>query len=381
MRIRIAIAIKKAADPAGLSARGENGDPLPCPADCVILAERRSASGRRTAADLLETARQARAIEATHLMLLGQWAPSLAADFRRLVKACRTYPQALIIGRRPPASRAGYRRGWLGRRGPRFWLKMQTGRHLDDPLCTLRIIPLAVVEHLKFRQGGAILDMEILVKTAWAGVPFQAVSLESDLSAREEHLPTWWEPAWRVLLNIHFSMRSVLPMPHRKLVPQSANASTVVSVWHPMRSLRTLLRENTSPGQLALAAAMGVFFGTLPLIACHSLVIILAANYFRLNKIAALSASQLCMPPLVPALCIEVGHLMRHGRFLTEISLETLGYQALERLYEWLLGALILAPFLAVAIGGTVLLMARLAARRMAAIRKLEPTPGRRVEP
>jgi hypothetical protein len=72
---------------------------------------------------------------------------------------------------------------------------------------------------------------------------------------------------------------------------------------------------------------------------------------------------------------------MRHGRFLTEISLETLGYQALERLYEWLLGALILAPFLAVAIGGTVLLMARLAARRMAAIRKLEPTPGRRVEP
>ena len=60
------------------------------------------------------------------------------------------------------------------------------------------------------------------------------------------------------------------------------------------------------------------------------------------------------MPPIVPALCIEVGYFLRHGRFLTEISLETLGYQALERLYEWLLGSLVLAPILAAAAGGII---------------------------
>ncbi len=181
---------------------------------------------------------------------------------------------------------------------------------------------------------------------------------------------------WRFVLNIHYTLRSVLPVPHRKLVPTEGKTGAKISVWRPMRSLRTLLRENTSPKQLALAAAMGVFFGTLPLIACHSVVIILAANYFRLNKIASLSASQLCMPPVVPALCIETGYLLRHGRFLTEISLETLGYQALERLYEWLLGSLVLAPLLAVLIGGTTLLMARLAARSMATVRNFKPTPG-----
>jgi uncharacterized protein (DUF2062 family) len=138
-----------------------------------------------------------------------------------------------------------------------------------------------------------------------------------------------------------------------------------------MRSLRTLLRENTSPTQLALAAAVGVFLGTLPLIACHTLVIILTATYFRLNKVAALASSQLCMPPVVPALCIETGYFLRHGRFLTEISLETLGYQALERLYEWLLGSLVLAPLLALLIGGMTLLMARFASRSMAAVRNL----------
>jgi hypothetical protein len=82
------------------------------------------------------------------------------------------------------------------------------------------------------------------------------------------------------------------------------------------------------------------------------------------------------MPPVVPALCIEAGYFMRHGRFLTEISLETLGYQALERLYEWLLGSLVLAPLLALLIGGMTLMMARLAARSMAAVRNLGSGAG-----
>lgn len=64
------------------------------------------------------------------------------------------------------------------------------------------------------------------------------------------------------------------------------------------------------------------------------------------------------MPPLVPALCIEAGYFMRHGTFLTEISMKTLGYQALERIYEWLLGSLVLAPVFAILVGGIIFLIA-----------------------
>ena len=63
------------------------------------------------------------------------------------------------------------------------------------------------------------------------------------------------------------------------------------------------------------------------------------------------------------ALCIEVGYLLRHGRWLTEFSLETLGYQALQRLYEWLLGSLLVAPLLALLVGGLTLLLARMVKR------------------
>ena len=125
-----------------------------------------------------------------------------------------------------------------------------------------------------------------------------------------------------------------------------------------MRSIRALLTENISPGQLALASALGVFLGTLPLIFLHNVTILFAAGYFRLNKVAALVASTICMPPIVPALCIEAGYFMRRGKFLTEISIETIGYQAHQRLFEWLLGSLLLAPVLAALVGGIIFLLA-----------------------
>jgi uncharacterized protein (DUF2062 family) len=224
------------------------------------------------------------------------------------------------------------------------------------------------------------LATEILVKSAWAGVAFAEVALKVDTVSLPEIAVPLWQRVWQVLLNIHFALRSVLPIPHRKLVAAGGRPGRRISVWRPMRSMHQLLSENTSPIQLALAAAMGVFLGTLPLIAFHSVAIILAANYFRLNKVAALSVSQLCMPPVVPALCIETGYWLRHGRFLTEMSLETLGYQALERLYEWLLGALVLAPLLALLMGGLTLVMARLAARRVVRVRPLKPTADNGLE-
>lgn len=140
-----------------------------------------------------------------------------------------------------------------------------------------------------------------------------------------------------------------------------------ISLAHPIRALKILLTESASPGQLALAAALGVFLGTLPLIACHTIAIIVAAAWLRLNKVAAVTASQLCMPPVVPALCIEAGYFVRHGRFLTEISMQTLGYQALERLYEYLIGSVILAPILAAMVGLPVYGIALVISRRRAA--------------
>jgi len=150
-------------------------------------------------------------------------------------------------------------------------------------------------------------------------------------------------------------MRSFVPLPHRQYDKDEEGKITPV---HPLRSLRILLSKDETPLNLAIAGAMGMLLGTLPLIAMHSIAIILFCGFFRLSKITGLAVSQLCIPPLVPALCIEAGHYMRYNQFLTEISLQTLGYEALDRFYEWVLGSLVLGPAFAAIIGITIYIMA-----------------------
>lgn len=384
MPVRIAIVIVP-------GSRGEPAHPAPGEGptrfapEGFVLSTPAVSGGRLTASQIAAATREAKSREASHLAILPDGTGAVSDILRKLAPACRANPDAVVLGRRLWKPPVGFGGRWVERIWPRFWLKVQTGRHLEDPASPVRVYPLGLIDHLRLYQSGKALDTEILVKSAWADAAFKEVPLDEAISVSHGPPdPLWrslWRSLWRILLNIHFALRSVLPVPHRKWVAAEDRSGPRISVWRPMRSLRRLLSENASPLQLALAAAMGVFLGTLPLIACHTLVIMLAANYFRLNKVAALSASQLCMPPVVPALCIETGYWLRHGRFLTEISLETLGYQALERLYEWFLGALVLAPILAFLVGGLTLLLAQLAARNLTGMRHLKPTPDNGAEP
>jgi hypothetical protein len=72
----------------------------------------------------------------------------------------------------------------------------------------------------------------------------------------------------------------------------------------------------------------------------------------------AVNIQHLCMPPFVPLACIEIGYYMRNGRWLTEISMNSVFGQLTDRLFEWLLGSLIIAPVAAVTVGGSVFLSA-----------------------
>jgi uncharacterized protein (DUF2062 family) len=133
---------------------------------------------------------------------------------------------------------------------------------------------------------------------------------------------------------------------------------------HPVRLISELLAEHARPGRLAAAAAFGALVGTLPLPGLHTLLVYVGARRLRLNRIMALGTNQLGLPPLVPALCIELGYYLRHGSLLTEISFRTLGREAPQRFWEWLIGSLVVGPCLAVVAGVAVWLLAALVQRR-----------------
>jgi uncharacterized protein (DUF2062 family) len=133
---------------------------------------------------------------------------------------------------------------------------------------------------------------------------------------------------------------------------------------HPVRLINNLLAEHATPRSLGLAGAFGAFAGTLPIIGLHTVLVYYGAQRLKLNRLLALGANQLGIPPFLPALCIEVGYYLRHGTWLTEVSLRTLGREAPQRFWEWALGSLVVGPILAVAVGGGVWLLAALLQRQ-----------------
>jgi uncharacterized protein (DUF2062 family) len=308
----------------------------------------------------MTAARQARRQGMTHILTIdadGQHDPAdIPLFFRRLCEE----PLTVVVGKRNFATANVPASSRFGRKFSNFWLRLQTGQSLGDTQSGFRAYPLAVLEGLQLNEIHYSFEVEVLVKAAWAGVPLADVDISvyyPPAGERISHFRGFMDNLRLTLLNTKLTLRSVAPWPHRRIVV-APGGQAKVSVLHPWRSLRLLLTENTSPAQLAAACALGVFLGAVPLIALHTIAILFASGFFRLNKVAAVSASQLCIPPLVPALCIEVGYYLRNGSFLTEISLETLGYQGLERLYEWFLGSLILGPLLAAVVGGGIYAMA-----------------------
>ena len=307
-------------------------------------------------AAILTAAREAEKLGMTHIITLdadGQHDPT---GFSRFLPVIQENPLAIVMGKRrikntriPFSSR-------VYRPISNFWFRVLTGNSLKDTPCGFRAYPVAVLTWLELREKGFAFEEEVLVKAAWAGIPFQEVEVSiyyPPPGERISHVRFFRDTLVRALLNTRLTIWSLAPIPSKQFMP-GEDEQEKITLRHPIESLRILLRRKISRPQLAFSAGLGVLIGTLPLVGFWTMAVLITASYLRLNKYVALVASQPCNHPVVPALCIEAGYFMRHGKFLTELSLNTLGYQALERIFEWIIGSIVLGPLFGVLTAGLI---------------------------
>ncbi|MBN2645409.1 MAG: DUF2062 domain-containing protein [Desulfuromonadaceae bacterium] len=290
-----------------------------------------------------------------HLITIDADGQHLPDDLPRFFDALAQQPLAIHVGCRDFAAANVPASSRFGRQFSNFWLRVQTGCRLGDVQSGFRAYPLTLLQYLRFSTHRYAFEVEVLVKACWAGVPLADVPIQVYYAPGRErisHFDKLRDNLRLSWLNTQLCLRSIAPWPHRKLPGAPlAQVRPPVSWRYPLQSLRGLLAQNISPGRLGWTMALGVLLGALPLIACHTVVTLFVAGYLGVNRYLAVAAGNLCMPPLVPALCIEVGYYLRHGHWLTEVSLQTLGTEALQRVYEWFLGSLLVGPFLAVISG------------------------------
>ena len=274
-------------------------------------------------------------------------------DIGKFLPVLAEHPAAIVIGARrmdapnvPASSR-------FGMRFSDFWLRLETGVAMKDTQSGFRAYPVSYISQLDLVGNSYDFEVEVLAKASWAGLAIKSVDIDVTYVPKEERI-SHFRPFLDNLRLTHRHVllvgRRLLPWPHRRLV-QRETKELRTFLRHPIRLLRMLLLEHATPAELGMAAAVGTFLATLPLVSLHTVVIVYVATRLSLNRVMAVAIQNLCVPPFVPFVCVELGYFMRNGHWLKEMTSETWVHQAPLRLWEWVLGSLVAAPVLAIVTG------------------------------
>lgn len=305
----------------------------------------------------------------------GQYNP---ADLHLLVAQAKSQPNpCLVIGARPMNEKPGPTPGH-GKKAPaNFWVRLECGLELPDAHSTFRLYPVKelLAQELTRRRVG--FEIEAVVKLSWSGIAVFSVPLtgrQSPAITSSHRCQKIADGLGLAFLHGQLVSRRLLPWPHKRLTEEPPLPTKVIQTisQNPFKVLRKICSEHTSPFWLAMAVWLGIFMGALPLLAVHTIAIIYVAHRLHINKVAAVAASQFCMPPVMPVLCIQMGYYLRNGEFLVDFSWQPWLLGIHQRLWEWLIGSLLLGPFFGFIGGGIMYWMAS----RLQKHRELSPKIG-----
>lgn len=276
-----------------------------------------------------------------------------ADDIPKFLALMQGSPKQIIVGVRdftvehiPSSSR-------FGRAFSNFWVKRETGVSLSDSQSGFRAYPVNLLTRMNLSACYFDFEIEVLVKALWHGLTIQEVQIMTWYAPQGERITRFdpWKDNLR-LTRMHTRLigRRLCLWPYEKLVHRSASGPGELR-RHPKAFLFHLLRENSTPLELAVAAGVGVLLATLPLFCVHTIVILYVTTRLNLNRIMAVSIQILCARQIVPLACIEMGHFVRGGSWLGAAKTGEILKNLHHHLGNWLLGSLILAPILGLLIG------------------------------
>ena len=259
------------------------------------------------------------------------------------VQAAQAAPLAVVVGVRqfdktvPFGSR-------FGRSFGNFWVRVQTGQTVHDIQSGYRCYPVAVLDVLSVRSKRYAFEVEVVVRALWAGFAVREVPVSVVYTqTRVSHFSKWKDNLRLTVLNTYLTVRAMVPIAHRHY--EELNGQLTAQNYR-----QTLLNNLAAPGSTvrnASSAAWGIFCGSVAFVGIRQVWLFWGAGWWNLNRLLCIGFEKLCIGPFIPAVCIEVGFYLRHGRWLTEFTFTTLGKEALQRVWEWVLGSLVLAPCLA----------------------------------
>ena len=289
--------------------------------------------------------------ECSHLMTL-ELSDNLNEEYlfkelNKLLGLVKERPNNIIIGKRNFNSPCYFALS-LERLLSSFCMRVQTGAKVFDLHSPIRIYPLDFLDFINLNNPHLNFEVELLVRAAWAGYAIHEVDLYSLRPWKVNNLSYY---VGLLILHIRLIMRALVPIPFSR---PHVHKQKTISLKHPIEALQTLMSDpfnRSTPRDLCKTASIAIAVLTVPAPIIQSVALLLFIGWFKLNRLCALAMIPFTWPPWLPAMAILVGYRLRHGHWLTEFNMQTLGYEIDQRLWEWVIGSLALTPVFALCAG------------------------------
>lgn len=226
----------------------------------------------------------------------------------------------LLVGDRNMAADGIPKKSSFGNRISTFWLWFETGIRLQDTQSGYRLYPLHQIPQ-KFYTPKFEFEIEIMVRTAWKGVPLKNIPVRVlyDPAERVSHFRPVKDFARISVLNIVLVFITIFYIAPRNFIRNFRK-----------KKFRQFIKEDVlessgSNRSKALSIAMGTFIGLTPLFGLHTLLTISLAVLLKLNKLLAFAFSNLSIPPFIPFIIFISlsigGFITGHSVSLTDTEL------------------------------------------------------------
>lgn len=225
----------------------------------------------------------------------GQHYPS---DIPKFVDAIEQNLGTLLVGARNLNADGMPGKNTFANRFSNFWFRLETGVRLEDTQSGFRAYPLDKISlgsHLL--TGGYEFELEMLVFTAWRGIPVKNIPVRVYYPPEGERV-SHFRP-FRDFTKI--SILNTLLVLYCLLWRWPANFFRKLS-WKNIKSFidRNIIHSPESNARIASAIGFGVFMGVMPIWGYQMICAFALAHILKLNKVITLVAANISLPPLIP---------------------------------------------------------------------------------
>jgi glycosyltransferase involved in cell wall biosynthesis len=269
-------------------------------------------------------------------------------DFILFLNKIEKEPGSLIIGARNMTVENVPNKSTFGNKFSNFWFWAETGIRLPDTQSGYRLYPVQRLKKIWLFTTKFELEIEVIVKAAWRGIPVVSVPVSvyyAPAGERVSHFIPSRDSTRISFLNTYLVILAALFWRPVMLV-RKMNVRNLKKVWK-----EEVVAAHESAEKKALSVGVGLFFGIVPIWGFQFALAIFAAVFFKLNKIIVGLTAQISVPPMIPFVLyasVKTGEYVLGQKVDLDLD-KLLTIETLKNLGVYYVGATVLSIILGIA--------------------------------